>query len=226
MSYVFSKWTDELGNNLGASSTLTVTVSKDMTVIANYILSSVNYSLTIVSATGGYTSPAAGDSVQPGGVTVNVTAFPSSGYNFVNWLLDNVPVSGNPIGVTMNANHVLRPVFSTVTPPPVGEGTLRVNVYKDAVEVNAQVEIVGVGTFTSPFSTDLPVGTYTLNITYQGSTKTKATQISNGVITPETFDFTTTTPPPPTEDTWKIVAISAIALLGGILLGGFRRKKK
>lgn len=225
MAYIFSKWTDEIGNNLGASPTLTVTVTKDMTAIANYILSSVNYSLTIVSATGGYTSPVAGDSIQPGGTTITVTAFPSSGYNFVNWLLDSVPVSGNPIAVLMNANRVLRPVFSTVVPPPVGEGTLRVNVYKDDVEVNAQVEVVGVGTFTSPFSTELPVGTYTLNITYQGSTKTKATQISNGVITPETFDFTTTTPPP-SEDNWKIVAISAIALLGGIFLGGLRRKKK
>lgn len=189
--------------------------------------------LTILSASGGSTSPPAGTSIHPNGATVTVTASPSLGYRFTNWVLDGTPMFENPINILMSRDHTLQPVFSSVTPPPTGAGTLHVNAIKDSVEVAAQIEIVGVGPFVSPFSVNLPVGNYTLNASYLGRFQVKTAQISEGEVTTKLFDFTEAQPPPFYEDfvNWvkeHPLAVAGVAGIGVIAAAGvlyFRRRR-
>lgn len=76
----------------------------------------VSYTLTIVSVTGGATSPVAGTYSYSQGATAQVTATASSGYVFSNWLADGANAgSANPLSITMTANHTVQPVFSLRT---------------------------------------------------------------------------------------------------------------
>jgi hypothetical protein len=75
------------------------------------------FNLTITSTAGGTTDPAPGTYSYTSGDTAIVSANPSSGYNFISWLLDGVTHIENPISVLMNTNHNLGAIFSP-TPPP------------------------------------------------------------------------------------------------------------
>ena len=74
-----------------------------------------------------------------------------------------------------------------VTP---GMGTLECHAYIDTTEVKAFVEVVGVGTYTTPFTVNLTAGTYTLNATYDTQTQTKTVTITEGATTRVDFTFT------------------------------------
>lgn len=82
-------------------------------------------------------------------------------------------------------------IYATYTPtaaPP--QGTLEVHAYEDSVEVGATVEIVGVGTYTAPFSIPLNVGLYTLNANYGiHPTQTQTVEILEGQTTTVDFNF-------------------------------------
>ena len=71
----------------------------------------MNYTLTVNSATGGYTNTSTGSYTET--TVVNVQAAPSSGYYFDYWDPNGTNVgSSNPLAVTMNNNYVLTPVFT------------------------------------------------------------------------------------------------------------------
>mgnify|MGYP001579326104 FL=1 len=84
------------------------------------VFKGVEYTLTISSATGGYTTPAAGNYLAPAASTIRVTAASYPKYEFDKWLLDGASRSDPEyIDILMDNNHTVTPVFkSTVVPPP------------------------------------------------------------------------------------------------------------
>jgi hypothetical protein len=104
-------------------------------------------------------------------------------YRFVKW----EDGSTNPTRVVnVTSDMTLTAFYEAV---PVGVGTLEVHAFADTEEVAASVEVVGVGTYTSPFTIDLPPGTYTLNATYGTQTQTKTATITEGITTRVDFQF-------------------------------------
>lgn len=71
----------------------------------------------------------------------------------------------------------------------VPQGTLEVHAFLDSLEVIASVEIVGVGTYLTPFTAILSTGTYTLKATYGGTTQTKTAVITENQKTVVNFNF-------------------------------------
>jgi len=71
----------------------------------------IGHALTISAGSGGTTDPPPGSYVYHKGTSVTVTASAYSGYTFDYWLLDGATVYGNPITVTMDADHTLKACF-------------------------------------------------------------------------------------------------------------------
>jgi hypothetical protein len=80
-------------------------------------------------------------------------------------------------------------ILLVVAPPP-GKGMLACDAFYDSERVAAQVEVVGVGTYTTPFTLELSTGTYTLNATYKEMRLTKRATIVEGQTTTVNFNFT------------------------------------
>lgn len=72
---------------------------------------------------------------------------------------------------------------------------LQIRANYESEEVFAQVEIVGVGTYTSPFQKELLADTYVLNATFKGQTLTQNITVTDASTTTYTFLFTAPTPP-------------------------------
>jgi len=71
------------------------------------------YNLTMLTSTGGTTTPSAPGTYQyPHNTVVNATATANAWYTFDHWELDSVNVgTANPYSVTMDQNHTLKAVF-------------------------------------------------------------------------------------------------------------------
>jgi hypothetical protein len=73
------------------------------------------------------------------------------------------------------------------------EGVLEVHAYANwliaRVEVKASVEVVGVGTYETPFSIKVQEGTYTLNATYHDQKASKEAKVEAGKTTLVEFEF-------------------------------------
>jgi len=89
--YYFSHWTAPAGSFTNANShTTTFTMpGQDVTVTANFVegppIPPDQYTLTMVVAGGGSTSPAVGQHTYTAGSSVSIVATPAGGYQFVNW---------------------------------------------------------------------------------------------------------------------------------------------
>lgn len=104
------------------------------------------------------------------------------------------------------------PVPPTPPPPTPTTGTLECHAYADSTEVNATVVISGyTTTLVTPFTIELPTGTYTLTATYSGQSQTVTVTIEANKLTRVDFKFTTKTveyefkfvpPPPPPALPW------------------------
>ena len=70
------------------------------------------YTLTISPSGGGSTDPPSGTYTYSYGESVNVTASAAYHYEFKHWFLDGANVYDNPITVTMNSDHDLKPYFA------------------------------------------------------------------------------------------------------------------
>jgi PKD repeat protein len=114
-SYSFTGW-DVNGSNYTINP-LVITVNQDLTVqpIFQYT-PPTQRTLTILSGAGGTTVPPVGTQTYNNGASATITATANAGYNFTNWLLDGVSVSGNPYTLVMNADHTIQPVFTPITP--------------------------------------------------------------------------------------------------------------
>jgi len=98
-------------------------------------------------------------------------------------------------------------------PPPPEKGTLECHAYVDSRESAVAVEIVGVGTYQTPFTVELSPGTYTLRATYLWQTQEKTVTIRAGETTRVDFRFAALPPLPPE-------ALIAAGVLAGLLIGG------
>jgi len=74
--------------------------------------------------------------------------------------------------------------------PPPGKGNLEVHAYENGSEVEASVEIIGIGTRTTPFVEFLDPGSYDLTITFKGVTKTDTVVIVASETTRTEYSFT------------------------------------
>ena len=81
----------------------------------------VSYTLNIMPATGGNTSPGSGIYTYVQGTEVAVTATPQAGYSFDHWGLDEINIgSTNPVDILLDKNHTLLAVFVDNIPPQIG----------------------------------------------------------------------------------------------------------
>jgi hypothetical protein len=80
------------------------------------------FTLTIITTSGGSTTPPVGSYTFNANSTVQVTAVANASYLFDHWELDGATVgSANPYTVLMNSDHTLKATFVRSAPPqPVG----------------------------------------------------------------------------------------------------------
>ncbi len=119
--YVFDHWT--LDGVTRPGNPISVTMDANHALAAYFV---PTYTLTITAGAGGTTNPAPGTYTYTSGTVVSVTALPNAGYVFDHWTLDGVIRTGNPISVTMGANHALAAYFVlgyTLTITAGGGGT-------------------------------------------------------------------------------------------------------
>lgn len=112
----FSHWiVDNLSNS--TVNPIMITMNQNHTIEAVFVAVAQNFALTITTTSGGTTSPEPGTYSYPQGTNVTVTAVPDEGYELSSWLLDgSYAGSSNNITITMNSNHDIQAVFSTVVP--------------------------------------------------------------------------------------------------------------
>lgn len=116
-------------------------------------------------------------------------------------------------------------------PPPPTKGILECHAYANGVEVNASVEIEGIGTYTTPFTIELDEGVYTLVATYAGQTQVDKVWVVAGQTARSEFRFIAPSTPPPEEQpptpppeeappiTVNWIPIATIGVAVGILAG-------
>jgi uncharacterized membrane protein len=90
--------------------------------------------------------------------------------------------------------------------PVTGEGWLDVHAYADTAEVKASVEVVGVGTYETPFTIKVSAGTYTLNATYHDQKQTQTATVEPDKTTKVEFTFKA----PAVPILWAIIAAPII----------------
>jgi len=95
-------------------------------------------------------------------------------------------------------------------------GVLEVHAYSDSTEVEASVEVLGVGTFKTPFTKQLNAGSYTLKATYQDQEQTKTATVKEGVTTKVNFTFGVQIP-------WLLILLGGAAAL--VVVAYVARKK-
>jgi hypothetical protein len=104
--------------------------------------------------------------------------------------------TANPRLITLSEDETKTiTAYYGITPPPPGKGTLYCRAFANSDVVAASVEVVGVGTYTTPFSLNLAPATYTLNASYQGQVKQTSATVVEAQITEVDFSFVKTTPP-------------------------------
>jgi uncharacterized repeat protein (TIGR02543 family) len=81
--YKFSQWTDQNNAVVGTSATLNIPVTDNITYTASFIPDTVVIQVSGTPTSGGTVS---GDGTYVSGATVTLTATPTAGYTFVNWI--------------------------------------------------------------------------------------------------------------------------------------------
>lgn len=100
-------------------------------------------------------------------------------------------------------------------PPPPGKGTLFCKATMNSQQVVVDVEVVGIGTFQTPFTVELDVGTYSLKGAYKGQTVEVSVDIAEGQISEVTFKFVS---PAPTIPSWLLPATALSLIAFGAIL--------
>jgi len=181
--------------------------------------------LTIAATQGGTTNPSVGIYEIPEGQVQQVRATPDSGYRFLNWWLDGVGRTENPISVTMNADHVLSASFEYIPPPPT---TATINgVVRDArtgtVLVGAIVTCDGLADVTeingSYAFIDIEAKTYTVTASMGGYTSKSVTLTlsANSIVTLD-FDLVPVSPPG-VLPLWGLGALGVVLGIGMVSAG-------
>lgn len=204
--YRLAQWT--LDNiNAGSSPTITVTMDRNRVLMAIFEYVPVQYVLTISSSSGGSTSLSPGQHSYEENTAVSVQAVADSGYYFDHWSLDGIRYGATSIYVLMDTNHTLEAFFQQIPP---SQGILQCNAYINDMEISANVEVSGVGTYTTPFSLALDPNEYTLKATYLDNVQTRITTILENQTATETFQFIM-------EPKTNLVPFYALAGIGTLL---------
>jgi uncharacterized repeat protein (TIGR02543 family) len=110
--YTFSGWS---GSATGASNPLTVTMSADQTIEANFVAAPPQYTLTTTSSGNGTVSKSPDQPSYTSGSVVGLTATPAAGYTFSGWS-GSATGSGNPLSVTMDGSKTIAATFAALPP--------------------------------------------------------------------------------------------------------------
>lgn len=120
--YVFSSWS---GDATGTTNPLTVNMTSNKNITANFTAIPANQYTLTVNAVNGSVAKVADQPTYTSGSTVVLTATPAAGYTFSSWSGDATG-SVNPLSVTMNANKNITANFTplaAVGPTAVNLGT-------------------------------------------------------------------------------------------------------
>lgn len=141
--YVFSSWT---GDATGTANPLTVNMTSNKTITANFTAIPVNsYTLT-VNAVNGSVTKVANQPTYTSGSTVVLTATPATGYSFSSWSGDATGTV-SPLTVTMNANKNITANFTAL--PPVGPTAVNLGTAGDfAILSKSGISTTGVTSIT------------------------------------------------------------------------------
>ena len=141
--YNFVNWTED-GTEVSSDSIYSFNVTEDKNLTANFELKTYSVTSTVEPINSGSVT---GDSIYTHGDLVTLTAFPSTGYNFVNWTENNLEISSDSIisfSVTANrdiiANFELKSFTVTTSAEPIEGGTTlgdSTYSYGDSVTVEA-----------------------------------------------------------------------------------------
>ena len=142
-------------------------------------------------------------------------------YRFKQWN-DGDTNPNKSINLTADIQLTATYEYVAPPPPPPEKGRLEVHAFQNTTEIVVQVEVVGVGTFNTPFSQDVNPGTYILNMTYQDKTQTKTVTVTST----QTFRVDFQVSPSVSTAGLAIPAIIAIIVIGGAGLYYATKKKK
>ncbi len=178
--------------------------------------------LDVWSATGGYTNYAVGSHPFIQGQTAYVYAYENSGYTFSYWIVDGTPAgSSNPIGVSMNVDHYIQPVFTATqyapSTPSVGgpsSGYVSQSYQFSAVSTDANGDNIRY-TFDWGDGTDYTTGWYSSGSTaYASHTWTSAAQYSVTVTAQDSTGLSSGSSSPhsmtvQTQQTYYLLTVTA-----------------
>jgi len=106
--YTFTGWS---GDATGSTNPITVTMTGNKNITANYTIN--KYTIALTSANG-TVAKIPDQASYDYGTTVTLTATPGPGYHFVNWT-GNVTGSANPVSVSMDGNKTITANFAINT---------------------------------------------------------------------------------------------------------------
>ena len=203
--YQFSSWSGDVS---GSSSSLSISMNSNTNIVANF--SAINYTLSISvspSGSGSVTSISPSSSASGGsyvyGSTVQLTATPTSGYQFSSWSGD-ISSSSPTVNVTMYSNKNVTAIYTKQSPeqiqynmPPGATNTSWVsytNYLSSGVEIYGTVSLTGYTAALMDWSNTWYFQIYdpSGNLAYQQSYTFSSGSVNN-------FEFNTNQP-----GTWKI----------------------
>jgi len=195
--YVFTSWS---GDATGTTNPLTVNMTSNKTITANFTAIPANQYTLTVNAVNGSVSKVADQPTYASGSTVVLTATPAAGYNFTSWSGDATG-SVNPITVTMNANKTITANFSPIAAPlfssifgAFGGSAGITNQGINTVINNGSIGTTGVSTLITGFHDGSTGDVYT------------ETPLNKGLVTGRIH----TAPPPPGSAASSIIAAQAL----------------
>ena len=203
--YVFSSWS---GDATGSANPLTVTMNGNKNITANFTAIPVNTFTLTVNATNGSVAKNPDTPTYPSGSTVQLTATPNSGYNFISWSGDATG-STNPLTVTMNANKNITANFSPVAAPlfssifgAFGGSAGITNQGINTVINNGSIGTTGVSTVITGFHDGTTGDVYT------------ETPLNKGLVTGRIH----TAPPPPGSAASSAIAAAALLAMNNFYI--------
>jgi len=113
--YRFDQWTGDVPQGHEFDNPIEIFMDSDKLITANFVR---EYTLTLLSSSGGTTNPAPGTYTYGSGTVVSIEAVPSKGYEFSQWIGD-IP-SGhekdNPIDLTIDSDKAVTANFKKIRP--------------------------------------------------------------------------------------------------------------
>jgi hypothetical protein len=106
-NYIFDRWSGEV---TGKGNPIIVRVRSNRYVKANFKKDTAEYTLNIVSGTGGTTDPAPGNYTYTAGTEVTITAKPETGYGFSSWS-GSASEDINPLTITLDSDKTVTANF-------------------------------------------------------------------------------------------------------------------